>query len=176
MARKFTKIITLIIILSMVFSMNTFATEKDEIYSRQIIGKIEVTTKGESTEIPIIFVSEEEMNRLVESGRRITRDNWVTDFVAFTVTRDPNNSNKANIVLLNVGFVLDVVDSVSGSVVFYNSRGQAIVNHKVDEKNLVYGVARTDTVAATGFVSISYSITVTDGGVGTLNTGSLNIP
>lgn len=177
--KQFKKLILYVLLVCVLFgssNMSVYAAEKDAEHLGQVVGQVEATEEGEVTEIPIVFVSEEEMNRLIESGGRIARDNWVTDYVALSVTRDPSNSNKANIVLMNVGFMFDIVDSVTGTITFYNSKGQAIVNHKVNETNLIYHIPHTDTVTATGFVSISYALTVSDGGDGTLNTGSIIIP
>ncbi len=177
--KQFKKLILYVLLVCVLLgssNMNVYAAEKDVACPGQIVGQVEVINEGDVTEIPIVFVSEDEMNRLIESGGRSTRDNWVTDYVALSVTRDPSNSNKASIVLMNVGFMFDIVDSVTGTITFYNSKGQAIVNHTVNETSLIYHIPHTDTVTAIGFVSISYALTVSDGGQGTLNSGSRVIP
>ena len=40
----------------------------------------------------------------------------------------------------------------------------------------MFSGSHTDTVTATGFTKISYALTVTDGGKGTLNEGERDIP
>lgn len=174
--RKFVVYLLLVCTLLGGMNLNVYAAESNEWESGEIVAHAEVTVDGAVTEMPIVFVTEEEMSHLIETGGKAARDNWVTDYVALTVTRDSSNSNKAKIVLMNVGFMFDVVDSVKGSITFYNAKGQKIIKHKVDESRLVYGWAHTDTVTATGFTKISYALTVTDGGKGTLNEGERDIP
>lgn len=71
--------------------------------------QIDVLADGKTTEIPIIFVSEEEMNQLIET-------------------------------------------------------------------DLIYMQPHADTVTSVGFTKIKYSLMVTDGGTGTLNSGEREIP
>lgn len=127
-----------------------------------------------------VTIEELEAAKSQISNNMSSRINFFEDVVLFAgeVKTDKNGIDYVYIHLLNVGYPLDVVDRVTGTISLY-SDNFPVGRVSVDEKNLVYGMERTFSIYSIlgdrTPTHISYSLTVTDGGQSTVNKGT-NIP
>lgn len=124
-----------------------------------------------------VTIEELEAAKSQISNNMSSRINLFKDIVLFAgeIKTDKNGTDYVFLHLLNVGFPLDAVDRVKGTIQLY-CNNLPVGRANVDEKNLVYGMERTFSVYSIlgdkTPTHISYSLTVTDGGESTVNQGT----
>ena len=153
--------------------LHSYPVQASELMDTDII---ENSLDSESSEIRLQYVTPEQMEQLISQCNRNknsyytnSANNWFSDYVVFTITRE---SNYCKVVFLNCGFPFDRCD-VDGTITLYNMSSLVVANRTVAEHKLVYGVARVLKIYPTGgnYATGAYSLRLSDGDVGTVYSG-----